>query len=147
MINSNSSITGAGPLSQAMATSASGMRSQATRLRVVAENLANANSTASTPGGDPYARKTITFEESLDRATGASLVRPGQVSTDPAPFRKEYDPSHPAADAQGYVKMPNVSEALETADMRESERSYEANLTALTQARQMIAKTLDILKA
>jgi flagellar basal-body rod protein FlgC len=116
-------------------------------LRIVAENLANANSTAATPGGDPYQRKTITFEQTLDRSTGANLVRPAQISTDPAPFRMVYDPSHPAADANGYVKMPNVSEPLEAADMRESERSYEANVTALTQARSMIQKTLDILKA
>ncbi len=139
-------ITLSGALSQAMATSASGLRSQATRLRIVAENLANANSTSATPGGDPYQRKTVSFEETLDRATGANLVRPSGISVDPAPFRKEYDPSHPAADADGYVKKPNVSEALEAADMREAERSYEANLSALTQARQLISKTLDILK-
>jgi flagellar basal-body rod protein FlgC len=147
MIDGISPITGVGPLSQAMATSASGLRAQATRLRIVAENLANASSTAATPGGDPYQRKTVTFEQAVDKATGASLVVPGQVGTDPSPFRTEYDPSHPAADAQGYYKMPNVSEAVETADMRESERSYEANLAALTQTRQLLAKTLDILKA
>lgn len=147
MMRDGNPIGSIGMLNDAMATSASAMRAQATRLRVVAENLANANSTAATPGGDPYRRKTISFEQALDRRTGASLVRPGAVSTDPAPFRTVYDPSHPAADKDGYVKMPNISEALEAADMRESERSYEANVTALTQARAMIAKTLDILKA
>lgn len=146
MMNQINPVSGAGPLSEAMATAASGMRAQATRLRVVAENLANANSTAATPGGDPYRRKTITFEQTLDRATGANLVETGQISADQSPFRMVYDPSHPAANAQGYVKMPNVNEAVEAADMRESERSYEANLSALSQARQLIAKTLDILK-
>jgi flagellar basal-body rod protein FlgC len=130
-----------------MATAASAMRAQSVRLRVVAENLANANATSSVPGGDPYQRKTVSFEQSVDRATGAATVAVGRISTDPAPFRTVYDPSHPAADAQGYVRMPNVSEVVEVADMREAERSYEANLATLGQARSMIAKTLDILKA
>jgi flagellar basal-body rod protein FlgC len=142
-----SPISGTGPLSQAMATAASAMRAQSVRLRLVAENLANANATSSVPGGDPYQRKTVSFEESVDRATGAATVTVGRISTDPAPFRTVYDPSHPAADAQGYVRMPNVSEVVEVADMREAERSYEANLATLGQARSMIAKTLDILKA
>lgn len=141
-----SPITGAGPLAQAMATSASGMRTQATRLRVVAENLANANSTAATPGGDPYQRKTLTFDQSVDRATSANLVRIGRVGTDPAPFRMVYDPSHPAANAQGYYKAPNVSEVVEAADMREAQRTYEANLASLSQTRALYLKTLDILK-
>jgi flagellar basal-body rod protein FlgC len=142
-----SPITGQGPLTQAMATAASGMRVQATRLRVVAENLANVASTAATPGGDPYRRKVMTFDQAVDRATGAPTVKPGQITADRAPFRSVYDPSHPAADAQGYVSMPNVSELVEAADMREAQRTYEANLSALSQARLMISKTLDILKA
>ena len=140
-------LTGQGALSQAMATAASGMRAETLRLRAVAENLANANSTAATPGGTPYQRKLTTFEEAVDKATGASIVRAGPVVLDPTPFHRIYDPSHPAAGPDGYVEMPNVSEPIEAADMREAERSYEANLASLTQARSLIAKTLDILKA
>ncbi len=140
-------ITSQGPLSQVMETAASAMRAQSIRLRLVSENLANANSTASTPGGTPYQRKTVTFEEAIDKATGASIVESGKFDIDHSPFRTEYDPSHPAADASGYVSLPNVSELVEVADMREAERSYEANLAVLGQARTMISKTLDILKA
>ena len=142
-----SAVSGVGPLALAMETSASGMHAQATRLRVVAENLANASATATGPGASPYRRKTVSFEQAMDRSTGAALVKIGQVGSDPAPFRSVYDPSHPAADAQGYVQMPNVSELVEVADSREAQRSYEANLAALTQARSMFNKTLDILKA
>lgn len=139
-------FTGVGPLSQAMATAASGMRSQSIRLRIVSENMANANSTSSTPGGDPYRRKTVSFDQVMDKTTGAMLVVPKQIATDQSDFHMEYNPSHPAADSKGYVKTPNVSSVMEAADMRESENSYTANLTVLTQARQLIAKTLDILK-
>jgi flagellar basal-body rod protein FlgC len=142
-----SPISGVGPLSQSMVTAASAMRAEALRLRVVSENLANANSTATNPNADPYQRKLISFQESVDKATGAATVEPGPITGDPTPFRSVYDPSHPAADANGYVKMPNVTELVEVADMREAQRSYEANLAALGQARSMIAKTLDILKA
>jgi len=142
-----SPIASQGPFAQAMATAASGMRSQSLRLRLVAENLANANSTSAVAGGSPYQRKTMSFQETVDQFTGAALVQPGPISHDPTPFRQVYDPSHPAANAQGYVSMPNVNEAVEVADMREAERSYEANLAVLGQARAMIAKTLDILKA
>jgi flagellar basal-body rod protein FlgC len=137
---------GLGSLSEVMVTAASGMRAQTQRLRSVAENLANANSTAATPGGTPYQRKMTTFEEAIDKATGAPIVKAGSVVLDQTPFRKVYDPSHPAAGSDGYVQMPNVSEVIEAADMREAERSYEANLATLTQARSMFSKTLDILK-
>ena len=140
-------IASPGAFGQAMETAASAMRAQSIRLRLVSENLANANSTATTPGGTPYQRKTVTFEGALDKATGASTVSAARFDVDQSPFRTEYDPSHPAADANGYVKLPNVSELVEIADMREAERSYEANLAVLGQARTMIAKTLDILKA
>lgn len=142
-----SPISGVGPLSQAMETAASGMRAQATRIRVVSENLANADSTSAVPGGAPYQRKVITFQQAVDQATGASVVQPAGISADAAPFRTVYDPSHPAANAQGYVEMPNVTPAIEMADMREAERSYEANLAMIAQARSMFSKTLDILKA
>jgi flagellar basal-body rod protein FlgC len=140
-------ISGVGPLSRAMASAASGMRAQAMRARLVAENLANANSTATGPNGLPYQRKMMTFEQAVDQATGAVIVKPGTPVEDKAPFRTSYDPSHPAADATGYVKLPNVSEMVEEADMREAERSYEANLATMSQARGMFSKTLDILKA
>lgn len=140
-------IEGTGPLSRAMASAASGMRAEALRARLVAENLANANSTATGPDGQPYQRKLMTFEQAIDRATGAGIVKPGRTVSDTTPFRTIYDPSHPAADATGYVKLPNVSEMVEEGDGREAERSYEANLATLNQARNMFSKTLDILKA
>jgi flagellar basal-body rod protein FlgC len=140
-------INGVGPLSRAMESAASGMRAQSLRARLVAENLANANSTATGPDGQPYQRKVMTFAQAVDRATGAVIVQPGPTVADNAPFRTNYDPSHPAADSTGYVKLPNVSEMVEEADMREAERSYEANLATMSQARSMYSKTLDILKA
>jgi flagellar basal-body rod protein FlgC len=146
-MNDIAPIASQGPFGQAMETAASAMRAQSIRLRLVSENLANANSTAATPGGTPYQRKTMTFEEVIDKTTGASIVKAGKFDVDRSPFRTEYDPSHPAADASGYVTLPNVTELVEIADMREAERSYEANLAVLGQARTMISKTLDILKA
>jgi flagellar basal-body rod protein FlgC len=141
------SIEGTGPLSRAMASAASGMRAEALRARLVAENLANANSTATGPDGQPYQRKLMTFQQAVDEATGAGIVKPGRTVEDTTPFRTIYDPSHPAADASGYVKLPNVSEMVEEGDGREAERSYEANLATMSQARSMFSKTLDILKA
>jgi flagellar basal-body rod protein FlgC len=146
-MNEIAAIASKGPLAQAMASAASGMRAQSMRARVVSENLANANSTSTGPDGLPYQRKIMTFAQAVDQATGAGIVKPGRTLTDSTPFRSNYDPSHPAADASGYVKMPNVSELVEEADMREAERSYEANLATMSQARSMYSKTLDILKA
>ena len=142
-----SPISGQGPLAQAMATAASGMQAQAVRMRIVAENLANAHSTSASPGGDPYQRKLVSFQQVVDKATGAELVQPTSITLDPTPFHLEYDPSHPAANAQGYYKQPNVSDVVESADAREAQRSYEADLASLTQTRSMYAKTLAILKA
>lgn len=142
-----SPISGQGPLAQAMATAASGMQAQATRMRIVAENLANVHSTSATPGGDPYQRKLVSFQQVIDKATGAELVEPTAVTLDQTPFRLEYDQSHPAANAQGYYKQPNVSDVVEAADSREAQRSYEADLASLTQIRSMYSKTLAILKA
>jgi flagellar basal-body rod protein FlgC len=139
-------ISGPGPLVQAMSTSASGMRAQTTRLRIIAENLANVNSTAATPDGNPYQRKLITFRQEVDRQTGAALVEPGAIIRDERPFREEYDPANPAANAQGYYKLPNVSELVEQADMREAEHSYEANLACLSLTRSILTKILQILK-
>jgi flagellar basal-body rod protein FlgC len=129
-----------------IAIASSGLKAQSMRMRVVAENVANANSTASTPGGDPYRRKTITFEAELDRSLGASLVEVKSIGVDRSSFKQVYDPSHPAADEDGYVKMPNVSTLIEMADMREATRAYEANLNMIEQARSMLMRTTDLIR-
>ena len=134
------------PLQAAMHTAASGLQSQSMRLRIVSENLANMDSAGATPGADPYRRKLVTFEAVLDGANGAELVRVNRVLRDDAPFRLEFRPGHPAADEKGYVKLPNVSMITEAADMREANRSYEANLQVIRQAREMISATIDLLK-
>lgn len=134
------------PLSAAMKVGASGLRAQSLRLRVVAENVANADTTSTQPGGDPYRRKTVTFASTLDRASGAEVVEIRRVGTDQAAFPLSYDPGHPAADATGYVKRPNVNTVIEMADMREASRSYEANLSVIEQARAMLSRTVDMLR-
>ncbi|MFZ6765324.1 MULTISPECIES: flagellar basal body rod protein FlgC [Acetobacterales] len=140
-------VSGAGPLTRAMATAASGMSTQATRMRVAAENIANASSTAAVPGGDPYRRKLISFGQRLDRATGAQLVSTAAIQQDGRGFRTQFDPAHPAADEQGYVKLPNVDPLIEQADLRMAGRSYEASMAVLQQARTLYGKTLDILRS
>jgi flagellar basal-body rod protein FlgC len=133
-------------LAQAMLVAASGMKVQGARMRLVAQNLANAESTGPAPGGQPYRRQTITFENALDPELGVELVRVARTGTDRSPFPQRYDPGHPAADPDGYVRMPNVNPLLEMMDMREAQRSFEANLNALTLARSMIQRTLDLLR-
>ena len=133
-------------LISAMKTSASGLEAQSMRVRIISENLANAQSTGSTPGSDPFRRKTITFGEELDRMSGATLVDVKSVQTDQTPFGLEFDPGNPAANAAGYVKMPNVNLILEMADMREANRSYESNLQVVKQSREMISMTIDLLR-
>lgn len=127
-------------------TAASGLKAQAGRMRVIAENVANANSTANTPGGDPYRRRVPTFQARLDRETGTRTVELGRVATDRSDFQLRLEPGHPAADANGYVKYPNVNSLVETMDMREAQRSYEANLNVIGTTRRMIQRTLDILR-
>ena len=139
-------ISGAGPLTQAMATAASGMNTQAVRMRIATENLTNASSTASTPGGDPYQRRFMTFEQRVDRATGAHLVQTGRIGADRTPAPTEFEPAHPAADERGYVRMPNISPLIEQADLRGAQLSYEASMSVLQQARSLYSKTLDLLK-
>lgn len=134
------------PLLAVMRTASSGLQSQSMRLKVVSENLANMDSTGTTPGADPYRRKMVTFEQTLDEASGAETVTVDSVIRDQKPFRTEYDPGHPAADASGYVKRPNVEMMVEMADMREASRSYEANLQMIKQARDMGAQMIDLLK-
>jgi flagellar basal-body rod protein FlgC len=133
-------------LVSAMKISASGLEAQSMRLRVISENLANAQSTGRTPGADPFRRKTITFGAELDKLTGASLVDVKNVLNDPSPFKLEFDPGNPAANSAGYVKMPNINLITEMADMREANRSYESNLQVVKQAREMISMTIDLLR-
>ena len=133
-------------LKAALVASTSGLRAQSTRIRVVSENLANASATATVAGGDPYARKTISFTQELDRASGVHLVRTGAIGTDKTPFPAQHNPGHPAADASGYVKLSNVNPLVELSDMREAHRSYEANLQVVRQAREMIGDLIDLLK-
>lgn len=133
-------------LKNAMKISASGMRAQGERLKVISENLANADSLAKTPGGDPYRRKVVSFKSELDRAVGANVVKAQKPTTDRSDFELKYDPGHPAANADGYVKMPNVKSVIEMADMREAQRTYEANLNAVDTAKQMINRTIDLLR-
>ena len=134
-------------LDSALRISAAGMNAQATRLRVVAENIANRDSTGLTPGAEPYRRKTVSFANHLDRASGTDLVSVSRVGRDNGELPKRYEPSHPAADANGYVSVPNVDSFVEMMDMREAQRSYEANLNIISATRRMIQRTLDILKA
>lgn len=125
----------------------SGLRAQAGRMRVISENIANSESTAQVAGGNPYRRKVPTFTSELDRTLEAKVVALGRVKTDSSDFRIKYEPGHPAADAAGNVKFPNVNSMIEMTDMREAQRSYEANLNIISATRRMIQRTLDILKA
>lgn len=125
---------------------ASGMKAQAQRLRVISENLANADSLAKTPGGQPYRRKTVTFRNELDRATGAELVKIGRVSRDRGQLERKYAPGHEAAGADGYVLLPNVNPLVETMDMKEAQRTYEANLNVISTSKEMMSKTLDLIR-
>ena len=132
---------------KSMSIAASGLRAQAGRMRIISENIANADSTGQSPGADPYRRKVPTFSAQLDRALEANVVALGRVQTDKSDFRVKYEPGHPAADANGYVKYPNINSLVEMTDMRDAQRSYEANLNIVTATRRMIERTLDILKA
>ena len=134
-------------LTAALKVAASGLGAQSERLRVVSENLANAQSTGNTPGADPYRRKTVTFGEQVDRAGGVTTVGVKKLGVDETEFTTEYDPSNPAADERGVVKMPNVNMLVEMADMREANRSYDANLQTIKQTRDLISSTIDLLKS
>jgi flagellar basal-body rod protein FlgC len=132
---------------KSMSIAASGLRAQAGRMRVIAENIANADSTAKTAGADPYRRKIPTFQTEIDRTLDAPVVSMGRMRTDPTDFQLKYQPGHPAADASGNVKYPNVNSLVEMTDMREAQRSYEANINVIGATRRMIQKTIEILKA
>ena len=133
-------------LSKSMNISAAGMKAQGTRLRIISENIANAGSTALTPNGEPYRRKLVTFGATLNRELGTELVDVQKVSRDPSDFGLRYQPGHPAADASGYVKTANVNTLIEMTDMREAQRSYEANLRVMQAARAMLQRTIDLLR-
>ena len=132
---------------KSMAIAASGLKAQSGRMRVIAENIANADSTAQQAGGTPYRRKIPTFRAEIDRALEARTVGLGRVQLDQSDFRSKYEPGHPAADRNGYVKYPNVNPLVEMTDMREAQRSYEANLNVIGATRRMIQRTIDLLKA
>jgi flagellar basal-body rod protein FlgC len=133
-------------LTKALTISARGMDVQTTRLRVIAENLANQDTTGSTQGADPYRRKTITFENKMDQALGEPMVQVKEIGQDNSQLPLRYDPSNPAANAQGYVKLPNVNSFTEVMDMREAQRSYSANLSVMQVTRGMLSRTIDMLK-
>ena len=132
---------------RSIAIAASGLRAQAGRMRVIAENIANADSTAQTADGNPYRRKIPTFTSALDRSLDARVVDLGRVRTDPSDFQLKYQPGHPAADVNGNVKYPNVNSLVEMADMKEAQRSYEANINVISATRRMLQRTIEILKA
>src|SRR5678816_106157 len=132
---------------KSIAIAASGLRAQAGRMRIISENIANADSTAPAAGAEPYRRKMASFKSEMDRTLDVQLVALGRIKTDPSEFRLKYEPGHPAADANGNVKYPNVNSLVEMMDMRDAQRSYEANINVISATRRMIQRTIEILKA
>lgn len=126
--------------------SAAGMQAQGTRMRTISENLANADSLPTEPGAQPYRRKMVTFKNMLDKQVGAEMVKADKVIADKSEFQKRYDPSHPAADAEGYVQAPNVNSLIEIMDLRQAQRSYEANLSVIETSKTMLLRTIDLLR-
>jgi len=133
-------------LSTTQRVAVAAMKAQAERLRVISQNLANVDSVGSTPGEQPYRRQLISFRNEMDRELGADTVHVNRVFEDMSVFPKRYDPSHPAADADGYVMMPNVNPLIEMMDMREAQRSYEANMSVISVAREMSKRTLELIR-
>jgi len=132
---------------KSLAIAASGLHAQLGRMRIITENIANADSTATTPGGDPYRRKIVTFNSELDNTLGADVVRLGGVKTDNSDFRIKHEPGNPAADANGDVKYPNVNTLVELSDLRDAQQSYQSDLNVITATRRMLQRTIDILKS
>lgn len=132
-------------LENVIKVAASGLSAQGARLQVISQNLANAESTGTTPGAEPYRRKIITFRSVLDQASGARMVKTGPIATAGGDFERHYDPAHPAADKDGYVLEPNVNPLVELMDMREAQQSYQANLSVIDAAKSMLSHTLDLL--
>lgn len=132
---------------KSLTIAASGLRAQMGRMRIITENIANADSVAATPGGDPYRRRIVTFSAELDRSIGADVVKLGPVQTDNSDFLVKHEPGNPAANAQGDVKYPNVNTLVEMTDLRDAQRSYKSNLNVITATRKMLQLTIDMLKA
>lgn len=132
---------------KSIAVAASGLRAQAGRMRVISENIANADTTPAKKGEAPYRRKVVTFQSSLDQELGVRTVQLGRIKRDRSEFKTQFDPGNPMADASGFVQKPNVDTMIESVDMREAQRSYDANLNVITTTRRMLARTLDILRA
>ena len=132
---------------KSIAIAASGLRAQAGRMRIISENIANADSTAASPGAEPYRRKMASFKSEMDRTLDAQLVALGRIKTDPSEFRVKHEPGHPAADQNGNVKYPNVNSLVEMTDLREAQRSNEANINVIGASRRMIQRTIEILKS
>jgi flagellar basal-body rod protein FlgC len=132
---------------KSLAVAASGLKAQIGRMRIISENIANSDSVAATPGGDPYRRRIVTFSAELDRSLGVNVVKLGNVETDKSDFLIKHEPGNPAADANGDVKYPNVNTLVEMTDLRDAQRSYEANLNVVTATRRMLQRTIDIIKS
>jgi flagellar basal-body rod protein FlgC len=132
---------------KSLAIAASGLRAQVGRMEVISENIANADSVSQAPGGDPYRRKIVTFTSELDRSLDAQVVKLGRIESDNSDFTVRHEPGNPAADANGDVKYPNVNTLIEMTDLRDAQRSYEANLNVVTATRRMLQRTIDILKS
>lgn len=133
-------------LTDIMTIASSGLRAQSTRMKVVAENIANASTSPSNPNQTPYRRQVVTFKNEFDRASGVDQVKIAGIQKDNSAFLRKYDPSHPAADKDGYVQMPNVQPIMESMDMREAQRAYEANLNVIESSRSMLLRTIDLLR-
>ena len=133
-------------LTQTLSVSASGMTAQSSRLQVISQNIANSATTGTTPGADPYRRKTIEFSDTLNQTLGADTVSVKKIGTDSSAFPLKYDPANPAADANGYIKTPNVNSFVEIMDMKEAQRSYTANLNVMETTRGMLSRTIDLLR-
>lgn len=133
-------------LAKAMMISAAGMKAQSTRMRVIAENMANASSVSTAPGVDPYRRKMVTFTNALDKELGVARVQVNKVTFDQSKFGMRYEPGHPGADENGYVRTPNVNGLIEAMDMKQSQRSYDANLNSIEVSKNMMMRTIDLLR-
>jgi flagellar basal-body rod protein FlgC len=134
-------------LLKSIVIAASGLRAQSGRMQIISQNIANADSTPSQVGGDPYRRQIVTFQSEMDRTLGARVVKLGTTATDSSDFQVKNEPGHPAADANGNVRYPNVNPLIEMSDLRDAQRSYSANLNVINATRAMIQRTLDILKS
>lgn len=135
-----------GDLVNSLHIAAAGMKAQSDRLRIVSENIANADSLGTKPGEAPYRRKVVSFKNELDREMGVDMVRVHKYGFDDSEFGKRYDPGHPAADAEGYVLTPNVNSIMEMVDMKEARRGYEANLNVIEVSKGMLQRTVDMLR-